>query len=101
MSGCRASPPRPGLCGWRGFTFLPALLDLLVILLLALAPLVPDGPSSRVGGIYERREGETLEAYNAARCYFELREERSQELVAQRCTKGVSIIERWCAKWDW
>ena len=51
--------------------------------------------------LYDRRDGETPQAYEAARAYFELGSDRSLVAAAQKCNKGVSILGRWSAKWDW
>jgi hypothetical protein len=51
--------------------------------------------------LYDRRDGETPQAYEAARAYFELGSARSLVAAAQKCNKGVSILGRWSAKWDW
>jgi hypothetical protein len=54
-----------------------------------------------LGDIFERRDGETVQAYEAARVYFDLRASRSVVAVGQKLVKSRSLISRWSIKWDW
>jgi hypothetical protein len=51
--------------------------------------------------IFERLDGETAQAYEAARVYFDLRAERSIVAVGKKLRKGRSLISRWSIKWNW
>jgi len=50
---------------------------------------------------YERRKGETADAYEAARAYFELGAGRSLAGVSKKLSKNVGLLKRWSVRWDW
>lgn len=50
-----------------------------------------------VGG----ERGESAEAYQAAKLYFEMAANRSQEAVAQKLSKSRQLLGRWSTKWKW
>lgn len=47
------------------------------------------------------QRGESAEAYEAARLYFEMAANRSQEAVAQKLSKSRQLLGRWSTKWNW
>lgn len=47
------------------------------------------------------QRGESAEAYEAAKLYFELAANRSQEAVSQKLGKSRQLLSRWSAKWNW
>jgi uncharacterized membrane protein YqiK len=51
--------------------------------------------------IFERRDRETVQAYEAARVYFELRAERSVIAVGKKLRKDKSLMSRWSMTWNW
>jgi hypothetical protein len=51
--------------------------------------------------IFERRDGETAQAYEAARVYFDMRAERSIMAVTQKLAKSRTLISRWSRNWNW
>lgn len=51
--------------------------------------------------IFDRRRGETAQAYEAARIYFDLRANRSIAAVGQKLGKSKALMERWSARWSW
>lgn len=50
---------------------------------------------------WERRRGESAQAYQAARLYFEMGADRSLEAVARNLTKSRSLIAKWSSQWSW
>lgn len=48
-----------------------------------------------------KRPGESAQAYEAAKLYFEMGADRSLEAVAQKLHKSRTIIARWCGRWRW
>lgn len=47
------------------------------------------------------QRGESAEAYEAAKLYFEMAANRSQEAVGQKLGKSRQLLSRWSAKWKW
>ena len=47
------------------------------------------------------QRGESAEAYEAAKLYFEMAANRSQEAVGQKLAKSRQLLSRWSAKWNW
>lgn len=47
------------------------------------------------------RPGETAQAYEAAKLYFELAADRSLEAVGQKLGKSKVLMERWSRQWRW
>lgn len=45
--------------------------------------------------------GETAQAYEAAKLYFELAADRSLEAVGQKLGKSKALMERWSKRWNW
>lgn len=50
---------------------------------------------------WERQPGESAKAYEAFASYRDLGSERSIQKVSQQCTKNVSLLKRWCSRWNW
>jgi hypothetical protein len=51
---------------------------------------------------WHRQPGESKQAYEAFKVYKNLRStERSLPRVSSECTKSVSLIRRWSARWNW
>lgn len=50
---------------------------------------------------WRRQKGESPQAYDAARIYFEMAANRSLEAVGQKCNKSVSLLGRWSSRWNW
>ena len=50
---------------------------------------------------WERMQGESAKAHEAARVYFEMRASRSLATVAGRLGKHVSQMERWSKRHNW
>lgn len=50
---------------------------------------------------WERQPGESAKAFEAFELYCKMGEERSTRTVAQKCSKSVSLIQRWSCKWNW
>ena len=50
---------------------------------------------------WQRQKGESAQAYEAAKLYFELRAERSLAAVRQKLGKSKALIERWSRRWNW
>lgn len=50
---------------------------------------------------FDRRKGESDEAFAAFREYLDLGPSRAFPGVARRCGKSVSLIARWSARHDW
>lgn len=50
---------------------------------------------------WERRRGESSQAFAAFQVYLELGAERSLGGVGQKCSKSVSLLSRWSTKWGW
>ncbi len=51
--------------------------------------------------IWEQQPDESAQAYEAARLYFSLGADRSQEAVSQKLAKSRQIISRWSIRWSW
>ena len=49
----------------------------------------------------ERRNGETIKAYEAFMVYCGMGIKRSVEGVARRCGKSVGLCNRWARRWAW
>lgn len=47
------------------------------------------------------QRGESAEAYQAAKLYFELAANRSHEAVSQKLGKSRTLLSRWSSKWKW
>ena len=45
--------------------------------------------------------GESAQAYEAAKLYFEMAANRSLEAVAQKLNKSRSLLGRWSQRWQW
>lgn len=45
--------------------------------------------------------GESAQAYEAAKLYFEMAANRSLEAVAQKLHKSKTIVARWSGRWRW
>lgn len=50
---------------------------------------------------WQRRVGESQQAFAAFQVYVELGAERSLGMVGQRLGKSKAICERWSAQWEW
>ena len=50
---------------------------------------------------WDQLPGESSKAYEAARTYFELGANRSQEAVCKELAKSRALISRWASKYDW
>lgn len=50
---------------------------------------------------WERQKGESARAFEAFLVYLQMGPERSQQAVAQRCSKSVSLIRRWSSDNKW
>ena len=50
---------------------------------------------------FDRCEGESAQAYEAARAYFDLRADRSLVEVCKKLGKRKSLISRWSTRWNW
>ncbi len=50
--------------------------------------------------IWLRQEGESEKAFSAFKMYLET-DERTLKKVAEKCSKSVSLINRWSAEYDW
>lgn len=57
--------------------------------------------SSQENAPWDRRPGEGPEAFAAASAYFALGSGRTIEAVARECTKSVSLLRRWSARFGW
>lgn len=51
--------------------------------------------------IFERRDGESLQAHEAARTYFALGADRSIVAVSKKLGRNKSLISGWSIKWNW
>lgn len=47
------------------------------------------------------QRGESAEAYQAAKLYFEMAANRSHEAVGQKLGKSRQLLSRWSARWNW
>lgn len=47
------------------------------------------------------QRGESAEAYEAAKLYFEMAANRSLDAVAQKLHKSRTLLGRWSRKWNW
>lgn len=50
---------------------------------------------------WERKKGESSEAYAAFKLYYQMGDKRSCSKVAQSLLKSRVLITGWCSKWDW
>ena len=50
---------------------------------------------------FERREGETSQAFEAARVYFDLGTNRSLAAAGRKLAKSIPLLKRWSAQWNW
>lgn len=50
---------------------------------------------------WERKKGESSEAYTAFKLYYQMGAKRSCSKVAQSLLKSRVLITGWCSKWDW
>lgn len=50
---------------------------------------------------WERKKGESSEAYTAFKLYYQMGSKRSCSKVAQSLLKSRVLITGWCSKWDW
>lgn len=51
--------------------------------------------------LWTRQPGESIQAFEAARAYFELGVIRSLAAVGQKLGKSKVLMERWSRRWDW
>jgi hypothetical protein len=56
---------------------------------------------SNTQAIWHRQRREGAQAFRAFEAYLDLGPDRSLKAVAQRCTKSISIMRRWSARWEW
>lgn len=50
---------------------------------------------------WERKKGESSEAYAAFKLYYQMGDKRSCTKVVQRLNKSRALITGWCGKWNW
>lgn len=50
---------------------------------------------------WERKKGESSEAYAAFKIYYQLGAKRSCTKVVQKLNKSRALITGWCGKWNW
>lgn len=50
---------------------------------------------------WERKKGESSEAYAAFKLYYQMGDKRSCTRVVQKLNKSRALITGWCSKWDW
>ncbi len=50
---------------------------------------------------WERKKGESSEAYTAFKLYYQMGAKRSCSKVAQSLLKSRVLITGWCGKWNW
>lgn len=50
---------------------------------------------------WERKKGESSEAYAAFKLYYQMGDKRSCTRVVQKLNKSRALITGWCGKWDW
>ena len=50
---------------------------------------------------WERKKGESSEAYAAFKLYYQMGAKRSCSKVAQSLLKSRVLITGWCSKWNW
>lgn len=50
---------------------------------------------------WERKKGESSEAYTAFKLYYQMGEKRSCSKVAQSLLKSRVLITGWCSKYNW
>lgn len=50
---------------------------------------------------WERKKGESSEAYAAFKLYYQMGAKRSCTRVVQRLNKSRALITGWCGKWSW
>lgn len=51
--------------------------------------------------MWDRQQGESAQAYEAARAYFGLGADRSLNAVAQKLNKSFTLMGRWSRTWNW
>lgn len=50
---------------------------------------------------WERKKGESSEAYAAFKIYYQMGDKRSCVKVAKNLGRSTTLITGWCSKWDW
>lgn len=50
---------------------------------------------------WERKKGESSEAYTAFKLYYQMGDKRSCAKVAKNLGRSNTLISGWCSKWDW
>lgn len=50
---------------------------------------------------WERKKGESSEAYAAFKLYYQMGDKRSCAKVAKNLGRSNTLISGWCSKWDW
>lgn len=50
---------------------------------------------------WERKKGESSEAYAAFKLYYKMGDKRSCVKVAKNLGRSTTLITGWCSKWDW
>jgi hypothetical protein len=50
---------------------------------------------------WKKRENESIEAYEAALCYFEMGMNRSLPAVCEKLGKSLSLMKRWSTRHAW
>lgn len=50
---------------------------------------------------WERKKGESSEAYAAFKIYYQMGDKRSCTRVVQKLNKSRALITGWCGKWNW
>lgn len=50
---------------------------------------------------WERKKGESSEAYAAFKLYYQMGDKRSCTRVVQKLNKSRALITGWCGKWNW
>lgn len=50
---------------------------------------------------WERKKGESSEAYAAFKLYYKMGDKRSCTRVVQKLNKSRALITGWCGKWNW
>lgn len=50
---------------------------------------------------WERKKGESSEAYAAFKLYYQMGDKRSCTKVVQKLNKSRALITGWCGRWNW
>lgn len=50
---------------------------------------------------WERKKGESSEAYAAFKIYYQMGDKRSCVKVAKNLGRSTTLITGWCSKWNW